>query len=78
MMIVLDTGGRQSHQEFTGCASPALNMTIGDLKECGDDLTCARGVQGQSTPCAKSAAGVAYEVAPGAAVKSVKVWKAAD
>merc|ERR1712127_851372 len=72
-VFVLDTGVRHSHQDFTGRASPALDMTIGDPKDCGDDLTCAGDVQGHGTHCAGSAAGVAYEVAPGAAVKSVKV-----
>jgi len=72
-VFVLDTGVRNSHQDFTGRASPALDMTIGDPKECGGDLTCAGDVQGHGTHCAGSAAGVVYGVAPGAAVKSVKV-----
>ena len=40
MVVMLDTGVRQPHQIFTGRASPDLDMTVGDPKECGDDLTC--------------------------------------
>merc|ERR1712129_480129 len=72
-IFVLDTGVRVTHNDFSGRAAPALDMTIGAPKECGSDLSCAGDKQGHGTHCAGTAAGVAYGVAPGAAVKSVKV-----
>jgi len=72
-VFVLDTGVRVSHQEFGGRAAPALDMTIGEPKECGGDLSCAGDKQGHGTHCAGSAAGETFGVAPGAAVRSVKV-----
>merc|ERR1719384_3092302 len=68
-VFVLDTGVRVSHREFSGRASPALDMTIGEPKECGGDLTCAADRQGHGTHCAGTAAGETFGVAPGAAVK---------
>jgi len=72
-VYVLDTGVRNSHRDFTGRASPALDMTTGRLRECGNDLNCAADRQGHGTHCAGTAAGDQYGVAPGASVKSVKV-----
>jgi len=72
-VYVLDTGVRNSHRDFTGRASPALDMTSGRLRECGNDLSCAADRQGHGTHCAGTAAGDQYGVAPGASVKSVKV-----
>merc|ERR1719480_104450 len=72
-VFVLDTGVRVTHQEFSGRAMPALDMTIGDPRECGDDMSCAGDVQGHGTHCAGTAAGESFGVAPSAAVKSVKV-----
>merc|ERR1719517_348958 len=46
-VFVLDTGVRVSHREFGGRAAPALDLTVGDPKECGDDLSCAGDKQGQ-------------------------------
>jgi len=72
-VFVLDTGVRNSHQDFTGRASGALDMTIGDPVECGGDLSCAGDVQGHGTHCAGTAAGESFGVAPATTVKSVKV-----
>jgi len=72
-VFVLDTGVRHSHNEFGGRATSALDMTTGEPKECNGDLSCAGDRQGHGTHCAGTAAGETYGVAPGAAVKSVKV-----
>jgi len=64
---------RVSHNEFTGRAAPALDMSVGDPKECNGDLSCAADRQGHGTHCAGSAAGDSYGVAPAAAVRSIKV-----
>merc|ERR1719480_728464 len=72
-VFVLDTGVRITHQDFSGRATPALDMTVGDPVECGSDLSCAGDVQGHGTHCAGTAAGESFGVAPSAAVKSVKV-----
>merc|ERR1719190_219418 len=72
-VFVLDTGVRITHQDFSGRATPALDMTVGDPLECNDDMSCAGDRQGHGTHCAGTAAGVSYGVAPSAAVKSVKV-----
>jgi len=72
-VFVLDTGVRVSHQEFSGRAVPALDMTSGSPVECNGDLTCAGDVQGHGTHCAGTAAGESFGVAPSASVRSVKV-----
>jgi len=72
-IFVLDTGVRVSHNDFSGRAAPALDMTIGAPKECGSDLSCAGDRQGHGTHCAGTAAGDTFGVAPGSAVRSVKV-----
>jgi len=72
-VFVLDTGVRVTHQDFSGRASPALDMTSGSPVECNGDQSCAGDVQGHGTHCAGSAAGQTYGVAPEAAVRSVKV-----
>merc|ERR1740123_1461159 len=72
-IFVLDTGVRVTHNDFSGRAAPALDMTIGAPKECGSDLSCAGDVQGHGTHCAGTAAGDTFGVAPGSAVRSVKV-----
>jgi len=72
-IFVLDTGVRVSHTEFQGRAVPALDLTSGSLVECNGDLTCAGDRQGHGTHCAGTAAGETYGVAPGAAVRSIKV-----
>merc|ERR1719412_1258423 len=72
-VFVLDTGVRVTHQDFSGRAMPALDMTIGDPRECNGDMSCAGDRQGHGTHCAGTAAGVSYGVAPSAAVHSVKV-----
>jgi len=72
-VFVLDTGVRVSHEDFGGRAAPSLDMTVGDPKECNGDMSCAGDRQGHGTHCAGTAAGEKYGVAPGAAVRSVKV-----
>ena len=72
-VFVLDTGVRVTHQEFSGRAMPALDMTIGDPLECNGDMSCAGDAQGHGTHCAGTAAGESFGVAPSAAVRSVKV-----
>jgi len=72
-VFVLDTGVRYSHQEFGGRASAGLDMTVGDPKVCGNDLSCALDRQGHGTHCAGTAAGETFGVAPGALVQAVKV-----
>jgi len=72
-VFVLDTGVRVSHQDFGGRAGTALDMTSGRPVECNGDQSCANDGQGHGTHCAGTAAGLTYGVAPGAAVKAVKV-----
>jgi len=72
-VFVLDTGVRHTHQDFGGRASSSLDMTVGSPKECNGDLSCAGDMQGHGTHCAGTAAGEKYGVAPGAAIRSVKV-----
>merc|ERR1719437_50053 len=72
-VFVLDTGVRVTHQEFSGRAVPALDMTIGNPVECNGDMSCAADRQGHGTHCAGTAAGESYGVAPSAAVQSIKV-----
>jgi len=72
-IFVLDTGVRVSHQEFSGRAVPALDMTVGNPLECNGDMSCAGDRQGHGTHCAGTAAGESFGVAPSAAVQSVKV-----
>jgi len=72
-VFVLDTGVRSSHNEFGGRAASALDMSSGSLRECNGDANCAGDSQGHGTHCAGTAGGSSYGVAPGAAVRSVKV-----
>jgi len=72
-VFVLDTGVRVTHQEFSGRASPALDMTSGSPVECNGDLSCAGDRQGHGTHCAGTAAGESFGVAPSASVASIKV-----
>jgi len=72
-VFVLDTGVRSTHQEFTGRASSALDMTSGSPVECNGDANCAGDQQGHGTHCAGSAGGETFGVAPSASIKSVKV-----
>jgi len=72
-VFVLDTGVRSTHQEFSGRAASALDMSSGSLRECNGDANCAGDAQGHGTHCAGTAAGVSFGVAPAAAVRSVKV-----
>merc|ERR1719468_391818 len=72
-VFVLDTGVRVSHQEFSGRARSALDMSSGSQVECSGDSSCAADAQGHGTHCAGSAAGLSFGVAPAAAVKAIKV-----
>merc|ERR1719225_400707 len=72
-IFVLDTGVRSSHTDFGGRAASALDMSSGSLRECRGDANCAGDAQGHGTHCAGTAGGASYGVAPGAAVRSVKV-----
>merc|ERR1719305_1302319 len=72
-IFVLDTGVRSSHNDFGGRAASALDMSSGSLRECNGDANCAGDSQGHGTHCAGTAGGASYGVAPGAAVRSVKV-----
>jgi len=73
-IYVLDTGVRVSHREFTGRASPVLDMASGSPVECSPgDADCAADRQGHGTHCAGTAAGASYGVAPQAFVKGIKV-----
>merc|ERR1719323_3038264 len=72
-VFVLDTGVRSTHQEFSGRAASALDMSSGTLRECNGAADCAADAQGHGTHCAGTAAGVSFGVAPNAAVRSVKV-----
>merc|ERR1719412_2064830 len=72
-VFVLDTGVRVTHREFSNRAVPALDMSVGDPKECNGDLSCAGDRQGHGTHCAGTAAGESFGVAPSAAVRSIKV-----
>jgi subtilisin family serine protease len=69
---VLDTGVRTSHSDFGGRAISTLDMTSGELVECGGASDCARDNQGHGSHCAGSVAGKTYGVAPGASIHGVK------
>jgi len=72
-IFILDTGVRSTHQEFTGRAASALDMTSGNPVECNGALNCAADVQGHGSHCAGSAAGDTVGVAPSASIRSIKV-----
>lgn len=72
-IFLTDTGVRSTHTDFGGRVVPTLDMTLGDLKECNGDATCAGDVQGHGTHCAGTSAGQSYGVAPAASIRSVKV-----
>merc|ERR1719166_293614 len=72
-VFVLDTGVRNSHNDFGGRGIPTLDLSTGGVVECGGLTSCAADRQGHGTHCAGTAAGTNYGVAPGATVRSVKV-----
>jgi len=72
-IFVLDTGVRSTHNEFSGRAASALDMSSGSKRVCNGDANCANDAQGHGTHCAGTTSGVSFGVAPSAAVRSVKV-----
>jgi len=72
-VFVLDTGVRVSHNDFTGRASPSVDLSSGSLVECNGDVNCAADRQGHGTHCAGTAGGSSYGVAPSAQVRAIKV-----
>merc|ERR1719203_1967661 len=72
-IYVLDTGVRTTHQDFGSRATPAMDFTDGEPKECNGDLDCAADRQGHGTHCAGSAGGTTFGVAPKANIFGVKV-----
>jgi len=72
-VFVLDTGVRNSHNDFGGRGISTLDLTSGRVVECNGATSCAADRQGHGTHCAGTAAGTNYGVAPGATVRSVKV-----
>lgn len=75
-IFVLDTGVRTTHQDFGSRGIPTIDLSDGEIVECKGDLSCARDTRGHGTHCAGSAAGTTYGVAPGATVRSAKVFPA--
>merc|ERR1719411_2103667 len=73
MVTEFPTGVRFTQNEFGGCAASALDMTSGSLVECNGNSNCAADGHGHGTHCAGTAVGETFGVAPGAAVRSVKV-----
>merc|ERR1719296_576746 len=71
-IYVQDTGIRYSHQDFGGRAVPAIDLTMGGLKECGSDTSCALDRQGHGTHCAGTAGGTTFGVASTASLHAVK------
>ena len=63
-VLVWDAEVIHAHQEFLCRIFPALDIIVGDLKECRDDLTGSGVMQGQVTQV--------YGVARGAAMKRVE------
>jgi len=77
-VFILDTGVRVTHQEFGGRAASAVDLAYTDeenneIRECNGDLSCATDGNGHGTHCAGSAGGATYGVAPGAAIRAIKV-----
>lgn len=72
-VFVLDTGVRVSHNEFSGRAFTALDMTTGSPRECNGDANCAGDRQGHGTHCAGTAVGRTLGVATSARAGAVKV-----
>jgi len=73
-VFVLDTGIRQSHNDFQGRVIPQWDMSLYDEPfACNGDLTCAGDRQGHGTHCAGTVGGATFGVAPGASIHTVKV-----
>merc|ERR1712127_750278 len=69
-VYVLDTGVRQSHNDFGGRAKSAYDAFTG--KTCKGSSRCAEDKRGHGTHCAGSAVGKTYGVAPRASVGGSK------
>jgi subtilisin family serine protease len=73
-VYVADTGIRTTHQTFGGRASPAVDLTSGNLIECNVcDLDCALDRHGHGTHCAGTIGGDEFGVARGVTLHAVKV-----
>lgn len=74
-IFVQDTGVKISHDEFSGRASAALDMSVGGDEGgslCSPGTQCAEDRQGHGTHCAGSAAGKTFGVAPNALIRAIK------
>lgn len=73
-IFVQDTGVKISHDEFSGRASAALDMSVGgnEGRLCSPGTPCAEDRDGHGTHCAGTAAGKTFGVAPNALIRAVK------
>jgi len=71
-IYVQDTGVRVSHQDFGGRAISGIDLTLGELKECKGDPSCAGDRDGHGTHCAGTAAGTEFGIAIDSIVYAVK------
>merc|ERR1719325_486165 len=72
-IYIQDTGIRNSHSDFGGRSSPAIDLTSGRLVVCSPGSnSCAHDRQGHGTHCAGTAAGATYGVASEATIKAMK------
>jgi hypothetical protein len=74
-IYVLDTGVRNTHDDFGGRVVPTLDMSSDAPVECTGEKgeVCTNDAQGHGTHCAGTTAGEKYGVAPAATVHAVKV-----
>lgn len=73
-VFVADTGIRVSHKDFGNRATPAIDVTSGNVKKCGrTDTNCAKDKHGHGTHCAGTIGGETYGVAKDVRLHAVKV-----